>query len=172
MRLQAAFDRAALAAAGAIDPQVLAASGNIVLAEADAELIARRYLVANVEPMQGLLADQTAAQVAAGAPDRGPRAGPIPRSPVTGEIALPSGLLALAGVGDSVTFRIQSSFTTERNLKLPSKLIAPLVGATLLVAVLGGLWISGILGPEPGRRSSGRTGGPVPSQHSPGRSRR
>ena len=34
---------------------------------------------------------------------------------------------------------------------MPSKLIAPLVGATLLVAVLGGLWISGILGPEPGR---------------------
>ena len=114
MRLQAAFDRAALAAAGAIDPQVLATSGNIVLAEADAELIARRYLVANVEPMEGLLADQTAAQVAAGAQIE-TSGGSDPSVTVTGEISLPSGLLALAGVGDSVTFRIQSSSQLKGN---------------------------------------------------------
>lgn len=108
MRLQSAFDRAALAGAGAIDSRALADRGQILLDPAAAEQIARRYLVLNLEPVETLLAGQTAAQVAAGARVRA-RAEPRPEVTLTGRVTLPSGLLAIAGAGRTITYQIQSS---------------------------------------------------------------
>ncbi len=108
LRLQSAFDRAALAATGAIDPQVLADRGEIAIDSAGADEVARRYLIANLTPIEGLLADQTAAEVAAGIQVETPAA-PDPSVTLSGDITLPSGLLALIGVGETVTYRIESS---------------------------------------------------------------
>lgn len=107
LRLQSVFDRAALAGTGAIDSGVLADRGRITLDPAAAERIARRYLALNLEPIEALLAGQTAAQVAAAARVR-TRADP-PEVTLHGAITLPSGLLAIAGAGPTVTFQIQSS---------------------------------------------------------------
>ena len=108
MRLQSAFDRATLAAAGSIDPQALADSGRVTLNEDAAEAMARRYLALNLEPFEVLLSGQSAAQIAAAAKVRvrpGPRAG----VELTGQVTLPSGLLSITGVGQTLTYRFQSS---------------------------------------------------------------
>ena len=108
MRLQSAFDRATLAASGSIDPQALADGGRVALDEDAAEAIARRYLALNLEPFEVLLAGQTAAQIAAAAQVR-VRADPRAEVELTGRVRLPSGLLSITGVGQTLTYQFQSS---------------------------------------------------------------
>lgn len=108
MRVQSAFDRAALAAAGAIDAGALADRGAIVLDPASADAVARRYLRMNLEPLEETLSGQSAAQVAAAA-RVGTAASPRPAVTLSGEINLPTGLLALVGAGDTLAYTIRSS---------------------------------------------------------------
>lgn len=114
LRLQSAFDRAALAAAGAIDARALAESGELALDAAAAEAVAREYLAANLAPFEGSLAGATASAVASAA-----RVGVVgsPATSVTlaGAVDLPTGLLSLIGVGPTITLRIDS----ESRLKGP-----------------------------------------------------
>ena len=108
LRLQAAFDRAALAGAGAIDPVALAEYGLISLDSPSAEEITREYLDANLAPFEASLAGRSAAQVAANA-QIAVSDSPVPSVTISGAIDLPSGLLALIGAGPIVSYRIHST---------------------------------------------------------------
>lgn len=108
LRLHAAFDRAALAATGAIDAQALADSGQLALDSAAAEDVARKYLAQNLAPFERSLSGQTAEQVAAAA-RVGIVAAPAPAVTVSGAVDLPTGLLALTGAGPTITYRIEST---------------------------------------------------------------
>lgn len=112
LRLQAAFDRAALAAAGAIDPVDLASNGRLTLDGPAAGEIAREYLASNLAPFESGLADQSAAQVVAAA-QVGVSDSPVPSVTLSGAVDLPSGLLALIGAGETVTYRIRSTSNLE-----------------------------------------------------------
>ncbi|MXX99622.1 MAG: hypothetical protein F4Y67_02215 [Chloroflexi bacterium] len=107
LRLQSAFDRAALAATGAIDGRALAERGELRLEAAAAEAIAREYLVANLEPFEGSIPGLTASGIATAAQVR-ISAAPASTVTLSGVVDLPSGLLALVGVGPTVTYRIES----------------------------------------------------------------
>ena len=65
LRLQSAFDRAALAASGAIDAGALARGGELRLDAAAAEATAREYLAFNLESFEGSIPGLTAAGIAA-----------------------------------------------------------------------------------------------------------
>lgn len=108
MRVQSAFDRAALAAAGAFDAAALADRGEIVLDAASADAVARRYLRTNLEPLEEAFSGQSAAQVAAAA-RVATASSPRPAVTLSGEVNLPTGLLALAGIGGTRAYTIHSS---------------------------------------------------------------
>ncbi|MDE2863265.1 MAG: hypothetical protein OXP37_05250 [Chloroflexota bacterium] len=112
LRLQSAFDRAALAATGAVDGGALADRGELRLDAAAAEAVAREYLAANLEPFEVSIPGLTASGTAAAA-RVGVSAAPERAVTLSGEVELPSGLLALAGVGPTVTYRIESHSVLE-----------------------------------------------------------
>lgn len=114
LRSQAAFDRAALAGAGAIDPVALAEDGRIRLDAPAAGEIAREYLVANLAPIDAGLTGRSAAQIAADA-QVSVSDSPVPSVSISGVVDLPSGLLALIGAGPIVSYSIHST----SNLKGP-----------------------------------------------------
>lgn len=108
LRLQSAFDRAALAATGAIDPRALAADGRLRLHAAAAEDAARTYLEANLAPLEGALAGTTAVEIAADA-RVDVSTGTAPAVAISAAIDLPSGLLSLIGADPALTYRIRSA---------------------------------------------------------------
>ena len=107
LRLQSAFDRAALAASGAIDAGALASGGELRLDAAAAEATAREYLAFNLEPFEGSVPGLTPAGIAAAA-QVGVSAAPPGSVTLSGVVDLPSGLLAMVGVGPTLTYRIES----------------------------------------------------------------
>ncbi len=112
LRLQSAFDRAALAATGAIDGGALAERGELSLDAAAAEAVAREYLAANLEPLEGSIPGLTAGRVAT-AVQIGVSSTPAKSITLSGEVNLPSGLLTLVGIAPTVTYRIESQSVLE-----------------------------------------------------------
>ena len=112
LRLQSAFDRAALAATGAIDSGELAERGELRLEAAAAESVAREYLAANLEPFEDSIPGLTASGIATAAQVR-ISAAPASSVTLSGVVGLPSGLLAIFGVGPTVTYRIESQSVLE-----------------------------------------------------------
>ena len=112
LRLQSAFDRAALAATGAIDGGALAQRGELRLDAAAAEAVAREYLAANLEPLEGSIPGLSASSVATAA-QVGVSSAPARSITLSGVVNLPSGLLAIIGVAPTVTYRIESRSVLE-----------------------------------------------------------
>ncbi|MYB15464.1 MAG: hypothetical protein F4X41_00290 [Chloroflexi bacterium] len=112
LRLQSAFDRAALAATGAIDGGALADRGELRLDAAAAEAVAREYLAANLEPLEGSIPGMTASRVATAA-QVGVSSAPESSVTLSGVVDLPNGLLAIVGVGPTTTHRIESHSVLE-----------------------------------------------------------
>ena len=104
VRIQAVFDRAALAATGAIDTGQLANSGRLAIDAGQAESHARAYLVSNLATFASGSAGIDPVAIARSAtvsvrPDANP-----PEVTLTGQVQLTSGWLQLAGVGPTVTY--------------------------------------------------------------------
>ncbi len=110
LRLQAVFDRAALAGVGAIDGAELAAAGRLVLDRSAAEARTRRYLELNLAPLEGQLVGQNAAQAArsalVGVVISGPDQGTVTLS---GRLNLAVGYLGLAGIESPKSFQFRAT---------------------------------------------------------------
>ncbi len=110
LRLQAVFDRAALAGVGAIDSAELASAGRLLLDRGAAEARTRRYLELNLAPLESQLVGQSAAQAARSALVRvvvsGPDAGTVTLS---GQLDLAVGYLGLAGIESPKSFDFRAT---------------------------------------------------------------
>ena len=122
LRFGDALEQAAVVAAGEIDAPYLAATGVIRLAT-DATTVAREYVRHNLQPLNGQIAESSAAAVAASAQiavtasgDADPIRNRIVAAPtvsIRAEIPVRTGLLRLAGLPAIRALPITASATTR-----------------------------------------------------------